>query len=132
VVHIHATGVAHVALNEKAARERVTHIATFTLPMDEVDRAVIDGDEEGFGRLHVERKSGRILGATLVARHAGELIAEISLAIIARLSLGTISKTIHPYPTQGETWKRLADEWNRSRLTPRLRLLLEQFFRLRR
>jgi pyruvate/2-oxoglutarate dehydrogenase complex dihydrolipoamide dehydrogenase (E3) component len=124
--------VAHVGLYEKEARERGFNVATFTLPLTEVDRPVIDGDEEGFARVHVARRSGRILGASLVARHAGEMIAEMSLAITTGRTLGTISKTIHPYPTEGEIWKRLADEWNRSRLTPRLQRLFGRYLRLRR
>jgi len=123
--------IAHVGLYEKDARERGIDVVTFTLPLEEVDRPVIDGDE-GFGRVHVERRSGRILGATLVGRHAGEMIAEMSLAISTGRTLGTISNTIHPYPTEGEIWKRLADEWNLSRLTPRLRRLFEGYLRLRR
>ena len=123
--------VAHVGLYEKEARNRGIDVATFTLPLEEVDRPVIDGDV-GFGRVHVERRSGRILGATLVARNAGEMIAEMSLAITAGHKLGTVTKTIHAYPTQGEIWKRLSDEWNHTRLTPRLRTLLGHYLSLRR
>jgi pyruvate/2-oxoglutarate dehydrogenase complex dihydrolipoamide dehydrogenase (E3) component len=97
-----------------------------------VDRAVLDGEEEGFGRVHADKKSGRILGATLVAQHAGEMIAEMSMAITAGLTLGTVSKTIHAYPTQVEVWKRLGDAWNRSRFTPKVRGLFERYLRLRR
>jgi pyruvate/2-oxoglutarate dehydrogenase complex dihydrolipoamide dehydrogenase (E3) component len=97
-----------------------------------MDRAVLDGDDGGFARVHAEKKSGRILGATLLARHAGEMIAEMSLAITARLTLGAVSKTIHPYPTQAEAWKRLGDAWSRSRLTPRVRGLFERYLNLRR
>jgi pyruvate/2-oxoglutarate dehydrogenase complex dihydrolipoamide dehydrogenase (E3) component len=124
--------VAHVGLYEKEARERGFDFATFTVPLKEVDRAVLDGEEEGFGRVHADKKSGRILGATLVAQHAGEMIAEMAMAITARLTLGTVSKTIHPYPTEVEVWKRLGDAWNRSRLTPRARALFERYLRLRR
>jgi len=124
--------VAHVGLYEKEARGRGFDVATFTVPLKEVDRAVLDGEEEGFGRVHADRKSGRILGATLVAPHAGEMIAEMSMAITARLTLGTVSKTIHAYPTQVEVWKRLGDAWNRSRLTPKVRGLFEWYLRLRR
>jgi hypothetical protein len=56
----------------------------------------------------------------------------MAMAITARLTLGTVSKTIHPYPTEVEVWKRLGDAWNRSRLTPRARALFERYLRLRR
>jgi pyruvate/2-oxoglutarate dehydrogenase complex dihydrolipoamide dehydrogenase (E3) component len=124
--------VAHVGLYPKQAEERGIDVATFTVPLHEVDRAVLDGDDEGFGRVHAERKSGRILGATLVAGHAGEMIGEMSLAVTAGLTLGHVARTLHPYPTQAEAWKRLGDAWNRTRLTPRVRRLLERFLALRR
>ena len=124
--------VAHVGLYEKEARERGLDLTTLTVPLKEVDRAVLDGDENGFARVHAEKRSGRILGATLVARHAGEMISEIALAITAGVGLGTIAKTIHPYPTQAEAWKRLGDDWNRSRLTPRLRNLFVRYLSWRR
>lgn len=82
--------------------------------------------------MHAERKSGRVLGATLVASHAGEIIGEMSLAMTSGATLGTLSRTIHPYPTQVEAWKKLGDAWNRTRLTPRVRLLFNTLFRLRR
>ncbi len=124
--------VAHVGFSEKEARDQGLEVATLTVPLNEVDRAVLDGDDEGFARIHAQKKSGRILGATLVARHAGEMIGEISLAITAGVGLGTIAKTIHPYPTQAEAWKRLGDAWNRSRLTPRVRSLFERYLSWRR
>jgi pyruvate/2-oxoglutarate dehydrogenase complex dihydrolipoamide dehydrogenase (E3) component len=122
--------IAHVGLHEREAQERGHDFATFTVPLHEVDRAVLDGDTDGFARVHAERRSGRILGATLVAGHAGEMIGEMSLAITAGLSLGDVSRTIHPYPTQAEAWKRLGDAWNRTRLTPRVRRLFERFLAL--
>jgi pyruvate/2-oxoglutarate dehydrogenase complex dihydrolipoamide dehydrogenase (E3) component len=122
--------IAHVGLHEREAQERGHDVATFTVPLREVDRAVLDGDAEGFARVHAERRSGRILGATLVAGHAGEMIGEMSLAITTGLTLGDVSRTIHPYPTQSEAWKRLGDAWNRTRLTPRVRRLFERFLAL--
>jgi pyruvate/2-oxoglutarate dehydrogenase complex dihydrolipoamide dehydrogenase (E3) component len=124
--------VAHVGLHEEEARERGIDVLTLTVPLEEVDRAVLDGEGDGFARVHAERRSGRILGATLVAAHAGEMIAEMSLAITAGLSLGTVGRTIHPYPTQAEAWKRLGDAFGRTRLTPRVRGFFERFLRWRR
>lgn len=124
--------VAHVGLYEKEAQERGLEVATLTIPLREIDRAVLDGDEEGFARVHMERRSGRVLGATLVARHAGEMIGEMALAVTAGLSVSMLSRTIHPYPTQAEVWKRLGDAYVRSRLTPRLRRAFERFLAWRR
>ena len=77
--------IAHVGLHERQAHERGHDVATFTVPLHEIDRAVLDGDADGFARVHAERRTGRILGATLVAGHAGEMIGEMSLAITAKL-----------------------------------------------
>ncbi len=123
--------VAHVGLYQQEARERGLEVETFTVPLEEVDRAVLDGETNGFARIHVGKR-GRILGATLVSRHAGESIGELSLAITAGVSMASLARTIHPYPTQAEAWKRAADAWNRGRLTPRARRVLERIVRWRR
>ena len=123
--------VAHVGLTPHDLQERGTQHTTFTVPLTEVDRALLDGETEGFARLHADRR-GKILGGTLVARRAGESIAEVALAMTAGLSMRDLARTIHPYPTQAEALKRVADLWMRSRLTPRAKRLLSTIVRLRR
>ena len=120
--------IAHVGLYEQQARERGIDVQTLTVPLTQIDRAVLDGDSEGFARLHIEPGKGRILGATLVARHAGEMISEISLAMAEGLSAGALSRTIHPYPTHAEVWKRLGDSYNRTRLKPWIKRILLRYF----
>jgi pyruvate/2-oxoglutarate dehydrogenase complex dihydrolipoamide dehydrogenase (E3) component len=110
--------VAHVGMHEKEARDKGIDVVTLTIPLADVDRALLDGETEGFARAHLKKGSDSILGATIVARHAGEMISELSLAMTAGLGLSTIGKTIHPYPTQAEAIKKLADAYNRTRLTP--------------
>ena len=83
-----------------------------------VDRAVIDGESQGFVKVHVRAGTDRILGATVVARHAGEMISEITLAMVAGLGLKDLARTIHPYPTQAEAFKKIGDAYSRTRLTP--------------
>jgi pyruvate/2-oxoglutarate dehydrogenase complex dihydrolipoamide dehydrogenase (E3) component len=122
--------VAHVGLTAGDVRER-SDVRTLTVPFHDVDRAILDGATEGFARVHVDLK-GRIVGATIVAPHAGEMIGEMSLAMTAGLSLGTLARTIHPYPTQSEAWKKLGDQWNRGRLTPRVRSIFGALMRWRR
>jgi pyruvate/2-oxoglutarate dehydrogenase complex dihydrolipoamide dehydrogenase (E3) component len=124
--------VAHVGIGETEATRRGAAVVTFTVELKDVDRAVLDGETDGFARVHADARTGRILGATLVAAHAGELIGEMALAMTAGLRLGTLSRTIHPYPTQAEAWKKLGDAWNRSRLTPRMKSLLQTVMRWRR
>ncbi len=124
--------LAHVGLYEAEARERGIDVTTIRVPFSEIDRAVLDGDEEGLLQVHLEGSSDKILGATLVARHAGDMIAELSLAMTAGLGLRSIAKTIHPYPTQAEAIKKAGDKYNRTRLTPRVESLFTRFLAWRR
>jgi len=123
--------VAHVGINEAQARER-PDVATYRAEMSDVDRALLDGEELGFAKIHVRKRDGQILGATLVARHAGEMIPELVLAMGERLGLKGIASTIHPYPTQAEVLKRAAEARLRSRLTPSLKRWLQRYFGWRR
>lgn len=116
--------IAHVGLYEREAREKGIEVDTFQIPMSSVDRAIAEGEEEGFVKIHVKKGSDQILGATVVARHAGEMISEITLAMVAKVGLGTIASVIHPYPTQAEAIKKAADAYNRTRLTPFVKKLL--------
>ncbi|MGD8353350.1 MAG: mercuric reductase [Pseudomonadota bacterium] len=110
--------IAHVGMYESDAVRSGVPVDTFTIPMSEVDRAIAEGDTGGMVRIHVKKGSDRILGATIVARHAGEMISEISVAMKSKLGLGAISGVIHPYPTQAEAIRKAADAYNRTKLTP--------------
>jgi pyruvate/2-oxoglutarate dehydrogenase complex dihydrolipoamide dehydrogenase (E3) component len=108
--------IAHVGLYVRDARQQGIPVETFTILMHDVDRAVTDGDEEGFLKIHVQDGTDRILGATIVARHAGEMINELSLAITAGVGLGELGRVIHAYPTQSDAIKMAADAFYRTRL----------------
>jgi pyruvate/2-oxoglutarate dehydrogenase complex dihydrolipoamide dehydrogenase (E3) component len=123
--------IAHVGLDEKQAQQRGIRIKTFVQPLSEVDRAVLDGETEGFVKVHVGEGTDRIVGGTIVASHAGEMISELTLAITGKLGLATIGRTIHPYPTQAEALRKIADAYNRTRLTPRVAGLLRFWLRWR-
>jgi pyruvate/2-oxoglutarate dehydrogenase complex dihydrolipoamide dehydrogenase (E3) component len=82
--------------------------------------------------VHVRKGTDRILGGTLVSRHAGESISELTLAMTAGLGLGQLASVIHPYPTQAEIIKKAGDAFNRTRLTPRIKRLFETILRWRR
>ena len=90
---------------------------------DDNDRAVADGEEEGFVKIHTRKGSDKILGATIVARQAGDMINEITLAMVAGIGLKTIGDVIHPYPTQAEAIARVAGLYSRTRLTPTVKNL---------
>ncbi|MCZ0904731.1 FAD-containing oxidoreductase, partial [Microcoleus sp. HI-ES] len=110
--------IARVGIGEHEAKEKGTDIDTFLIPFSQVDRAIIDGEEEGFVKIHVKKGSDKILGATIVARHAGDMISEITLAMVNNMGLGKIASTIHPYPTQADAIRKAGDAYNRTRLTP--------------
>lgn len=124
--------IAHVGMYERDAQEKGIEVDTIVQPLKEVDRAVIDGEEEGFVKVHLKKGTDKILGATIVARHAGEMISEMTLAIVGNLGLKTLAQVIHTYPTQAEAMRRAADAYNRSRLTPFLKRWVTRWLALRR
>ena len=121
--------VAHVGLTEAEARKQGVPCLSLTLPLHDVDRAVLEGDTRGFARLHVHPGTGRVLGATLVGRNAGDMIGPAVLAMTAGLRASTLARAIAPYPTQGEVWKRLGDAWQRTRFTARVKALVKLWLR---
>ncbi len=118
--------VAHVGAYEAEAREQQRRVETITIPMTEVDRAVVDDDGDGFVRVHHER--GRLLGCTIVSPYAGEMIAEAAYALTHGGTLSDFSSTIHPYPTRADALRLTGDAYRRTLLTPRLRRWLERYF----
>jgi pyruvate/2-oxoglutarate dehydrogenase complex dihydrolipoamide dehydrogenase (E3) component len=107
--------IAHVGLYMTQARERSIPAKTFTVLMRDIDRAMIDGQEKGFVKIHVREGTDEILGATIVASHAGEMINEITLAIDAGIGLSVLGQIIHAYPTQTMAIKMAAAACIKSR-----------------
>ncbi|HLB25558.1 MAG TPA: FAD-dependent oxidoreductase, partial [Nitrospirota bacterium] len=120
--------VAHVGLYEDEARAKGIEVETFTRHFSDVDRTVLEGEEEGFVKVHVKKGADRILGATVVGRYAGELIGELTLAMQHGIGLKKISETIHPYPTRSEAIRHVADMYQRTRLTPLVKTLFGKWF----
>jgi mercury(II) reductase len=109
--------VAHVGLYPHEAEAQRIPLETFAISLEHVDRAIVDGETAGFAKLHIKQGTDKILGATIVARHAGEMISEVTLAMTNNLGLGAIAKTIHPYPTQAEAIRHAADDYSLRQLT---------------
>jgi pyruvate/2-oxoglutarate dehydrogenase complex dihydrolipoamide dehydrogenase (E3) component len=124
--------IAHVGITEGEARKRKSEITAFTKEFSETDRAILDGETEGYVRLYMNERDGVLAGATMVGTHAGESIGEAVLAMTRHLKVGDLSGVIHPYPTQAEAIKRAADLQFRSRLKPWMRRLLDRYFSYRR
>ena len=119
--------VAHVGWQREAARRHGHHVETITIPLDDVDRAVVDEERDGFVRIHHAR--GRMLGCTVVSSRAGEMIGLAAAALMRGGRLNELGSTIHPYPTQTNAFRAAGDVFGRSRLTPRVRAVLKQYFR---
>jgi pyruvate/2-oxoglutarate dehydrogenase complex dihydrolipoamide dehydrogenase (E3) component len=120
--------IAHVGMYEADAKAKGLEVETYTFKLDEVDRAILDGEDEGFARVHIQKGSDKILGATIVAAHAGEMINEFSVLMKAGVGAKTIAGTIHPYPTQAEVNKRVVNLWRKAHFTPRTKALLMKLF----
>ncbi|MDQ3009638.1 MAG: mercuric reductase [Acidobacteriota bacterium] len=120
--------VAHVGFYEADARAAGFDVATITELFNDNDRAILDGETQGFARVHYDCRSGKILGGTMVARHAGEMISELTLAITHGLKVSALSTTIHPYPTQAEVLRRIGDSYNRTRLSPTVSRIFKKWF----
>ncbi|MDH5562882.1 MAG: mercuric reductase [Nitrospirota bacterium] len=120
--------IAHVGMYEKDTQAKGIEVDTFTFPLNEVDRAILDGEDEGFARVHVKKGTDQIVGATIVATHAGDMISEYTLAMKGGLGLNTIASTIHPYPTQAEVIKKTANAWRKTTLTERKKQFLSKLF----
>ena len=120
--------VARVGLSETEARANGVADDLYRVPFDRVDRAVCDGETEGFAKILTRKGTGKILGAAIVHAHAGELIGEMALAIKHGLSLGKLGATIHVYPTLTDVHRALADEHFLGAVLPRFAPILRRVF----
>ncbi len=120
--------VAHVGMYEVDAKNKGIEVETYTFKLDEVDRAILDGEDEGFSRVHIRKGTDKILGATIVAARAGEMITEFSVLMKAGLGAKTIAGTIHPYPTQTEVNKKVINLWRKAHFTLRAKNILIKLF----
>ncbi len=121
-----APEVAHVGMTEAAAAEAGIETTTIKVGLDDVDRAILDGETAGFAKAVLRKGKDEILGVTIVAAHAGDMIGEAVLAMNRGLGLGKFAETIHPYPTQAEVLRKLGDAYNRTRLTPTVKKIFHK------
>lgn len=120
--------IAHVGMYEADAKKRGLEVETYTFKLDEVDRAILDGEDAGFARVHIQKGTDKILGATIVAAHAGDMINEFSVLMTAGAGAKTIASTIHPYPTQAEVNKKVVNLWRKAHFTQRTKNILIKLF----
>jgi len=121
--------VAHVGLSEKEAQKNGPAYDLFRIELSDVDRAVVENEDAGFAKILAAKGSDKILGVTIVAVHAGDLLHEFVLAMKAGIGLGTIASTIHAYPTLAELARKAGDKYNKTRLTPSAKKIFSWLYR---
>lgn len=124
--------VARVGLSETEATDRGIEYDLYEESLGELDRAIVESEEEGFIRVLTKAGNGEILGVTLVGAHAGDLLHEFVLAMKHGLGLSAIASTVHAYPTFAELARKVGDRYNRTRLTPRAKSIFSWLYRRRR
>lgn len=124
--------IAHVGLYEKDLNAKGIPFDTFIRELKDVDRAILDGEVNGFIKLHVKKGKDKILGGTIVAKHAGEMISELTLAMVSGKGLRTLNNVIHPYPTQAEALRQAASQYYMNKFSLSLKKWLTRWFRWRR
>lgn len=120
--------IAHVGMYEKDAKAKGIEVETYTYKLDEVDRAILDGEDEGFARIHIQKGTDKIVGATIVAAHAGDMISEFSVLMKAGAGAKALAATIHPYPTQAEVNKKVVNLWRKTHFSQRTKNILTKLF----
>lgn len=121
--------VAHVGLTKAEANEQGVAYDLYTQEMNEVDRAIVESETSGFAEVLTARGSDKILGVTIVAPHAGDLLHEFVLAMKHGIGLSGIAATIHAYPTFAELARKVGDQFNRTKLTPRAKNIFDWLYR---
>ena len=119
-----------MGINEQEAQASGIEIDTYTVKLSEVDRAILEGLGDGFVKIHTQAGKDKIVGATIVAPNAGDLISEVALAMTNKIGLGSIASTIHPYPTLADAIRKAGDQFNRTRLTSTSKKLLNLLRRI--
>jgi pyruvate/2-oxoglutarate dehydrogenase complex dihydrolipoamide dehydrogenase (E3) component len=122
--------LAHVGIDVEAVDQRGDDVETLTVPLDALDRARLAGETDGFLRIHLERGGDTILGATMVGPHAGEIISQITQAMVIGTGLSKLGEVVFPYPTLAEAVRKAADQYGRRRLTPLAGRVFRMWFRL--
>eukprot|EP01119_Soliformovum_irregulare_P009032 TRINITY_DN2213_c1_g1_i3.p1 TRINITY_DN2213_c1_g1~~TRINITY_DN2213_c1_g1_i3.p1 ORF type:complete len:156 (+),score=40.24 TRINITY_DN2213_c1_g1_i3:317-784(+) len=124
--------IAHVGLYERDVKERFKGCHTLFETFEDSDRAICDGESEGFVKIFIKEGTDEILGATVVGSHAGEIISQITTAMQAKMGVSQFSSVIFPYPTRSSIFRKLGDQFNKSKLTPGVKILFRKVMSARR
>jgi len=119
--------VAHVGPTRDDLEARKDELDLYRVNMGSVDRAILEGETDGFVKIYTEKGKDTIVASTIVSKNAGDLISQVSQAMVAGVGLGKIGATISPYPTQGEAIRKAGDLYAKTRLTPFVAKLLKKW-----
>jgi len=119
--------VAHVGVDSREAQSD-PGIDEISMDFEHIDRAVLDDEKNGFAKIFFQRRSGQIVGGTIVARHAGEMIGELVVAVQKKMKVGHLAQVIHPYPTQSDVLRQIGNAYQRERFTPTLQKVFRIFY----
>lgn len=124
--------VAHVGLYKSDLQKKNIDFLVYEKRFSDLDRAILDSETEGFIQILVRKGTDKVLGCTIVADHAGDMISEVTLLMNSKLGLSSVSTTIHPYPTQADVIRHVADMHNRTRLTPMVKIMFRKLMAAKR
>lgn len=124
--------VAHVGLYERDLKKKNLHYSVYKKKFSDLDRAILDSEINGYIKILVKEGTDKVLGCTIVADHAGDMISEVTLLMTSKLGLSSVSTTIHPYPTQADVVRHIADMHNKTRLTPVVKIMFRKLMAARR
>lgn len=121
----------HIGATEKQLRDKGESFEVYRFPFSKIDRAVTEGNSTGLIKVYAKKWSGKILGASILGAHAGEMISQYALAMKNGISLREFADTIHPYPSYGLGARRAADQWYIRNQSETLVKWIQRIFRYR-
>jgi len=124
--------VAHVGEYERDLKKRGVEFDTYKKEFKDNDRSIVDSDTLGYVKILTVKGKDKILGATIVGSHAGDMISELTLAMQSNTGLGKLAGVIHPYPTAAEAIRQCGDLYNKTRLTATTARILRNLLAFRR
>ena len=124
--------VAHAGIPYSEIQKQKSNLDTYELPIKDNDRAQTESEHRGFCKIHCKKGTDKIIAATIVGENAGEMIAEMSLAITRGMRLRHIQESVHAYPTRAEIIRNTATEWKFSTLTDSMKSMVGVWFKISR
>lgn len=123
--------LSRVGLQEHEAKQQGLKVTVFTKYFKDIDRAICDGETEGFIKILVNQGTDKIVGATIVHSDAGNMISHMVTLMRSEFGLKNLATCIFPYPTVAEAIRKIGDDWNRTRLTPSAKAALSTLLAVR-